>query len=224
MIKLLILLVLLVGCSRSLPQVTHEPADQPDQTVLVTVLQAWNARNDLPDIVEEARENFLGILVTDAATNDGFRARCRVCGPSNVDPHCTRGWGTKNTIIRGGACPVTYDRCSGPFCGLFVEHARLIVIAPRQTERRNVMVTNTEGVVLSIQTEEEWQRYLAVWPAHRQRLIVHEAVHWAGGLAGVGMDNAHRNPAMWCLDQNGTYVACRADTGVEGAARTLLTQ
>ena len=63
------------GCARALPAVTYEPTRANDYRVLETVLLAWNARDDLPDLTGEQREKFLGVLVHDPVDGDGFRNR-----------------------------------------------------------------------------------------------------------------------------------------------------
>lgn len=41
---------------------------------------------------------------------------------------------------------------------------------------------------------------LVIFPAHPRRtvLVIHEAVHVAGGRAGIGMDPFHLDPLRWC--------------------------
>lgn len=180
---LLLIVTLLVGCGRALPQVTLEPPAQDDRAAIRAVLETWNARDDLPEITSERAEEMLRTtLVTDASV-ETFHSRCRVCAPSRVDPDCDITWGTANVRLRAAACSVSDNRCSGPFCGLFTEPARLIVIAPGYDA------------------------------ATRRRLIIHEAVHWAGMFAGSHMDGGHSDLRRWC---DGTC----GPGNVEGDART----
>lgn len=181
--RLLLPLLILMGCARALPPVTHEPPAQDDRAAIRAVLETWNARDDLPEITAERAEEMLRTtLVTDASV-DTFHSQCRVCAPTAVDPDCRITWGSPPVTLRAAACSASDNRCSGPFCGLFTEPARLIVIAPGYDA------------------------------ATRRRLIIHEAVHWAGMFAGSHMDDRHSDPARWCA---GT---CEPGN-VEGDART----
>lgn len=140
----MIALLLVLGCATSLPAVTLVPPAQADRAAIAATITAWNARQDLPDV--DGDEAIAVLRVTDPPATGDYLQLC----------------------VGGGACSAIDDGCAGPFCGLFTEHTRLIVIRPG------------------------WS------PAQRLTLVVHETIHHLGDLAGVGNDGQHVHPERWC--------------------------
>lgn len=87
-------------------------------------------------------------------------------------------------------CAIDYDTTTGLFAQFYTP-TPLIVIAPMPAEMHS-------------------------WIDWRESLIVHEAVHHIGAMAGVGGDALHQDPARWC---RGT---CAPGNGVEGDAREVV--
>lgn len=151
----------LVGCARPLPPVTAEVPTLDDHAAIAATIATWNGRRDLSDV--DAAEAFDRIRITDPPDADAFRSHCGgVCAPSDVAPNCTSRWG------RASACGPIHDPCFGPFCGLFFDTVRLVVIAPGRSA------------------------------AVRPGLIVHEVVHHLSELAGMDSDRNHVDPRRWC--------------------------
>lgn len=130
---MLLLAVLLTGCSNQLPRVTLVPLQVDDEGAISAAFAEWNRRQDLPNIEERP-----DLLVTDAEDAEVFHELCHACGPSRFEPVCNIRYGDPPTaVFRANSCIATRDRVYGPL-GMFTPSNawQLIVLFPQPLQPR----------------------------------------------------------------------------------------
>lgn len=109
----MIALLLVIGCAHPLPAVTRPIAPQsPELAEMRAVVEAWEARGDLPWL---DADDLRTLLVTDPPDVEGMQDLC------------------PNAF---GGCLASWNRCVAPFAGLLCGSDRLAVIGPTYPDGR----------------------------------------------------------------------------------------